>query len=77
MALRGASAYLRRMSFTLAVFDDESAPVTREVLDEEWPLEDLKEYARTLLLRYPEAALVIVADRGANELWRYPEDYDA
>jgi hypothetical protein len=63
------------MSFTLAVFDDDDAPVTREVLDAEWPLEEVKDYARKLLLKYPEAALVIVADPAANELYRYPEGY--
>ncbi|MBS0334016.1 MAG: hypothetical protein JSS35_14710 [Proteobacteria bacterium] len=63
------------MSFTLAVFDDDDAPVTREVLDEKWPLEDVKDYARQLLLKYPEAVLVIVADQAANELWRCPEGY--
>lgn len=64
------------MSFNIIPFDGEDVPITRVVLDADTPWESVKEQARQALL-HPEAALVIVTNDAADELWRYPEGLDA
>ena len=68
---------LNGMSFSIITSHPDGAPVTREVMDEETPWETVMAHAKDALVRYPEAANVIVTNRAGTELWRWPEGTNA